>query len=114
MNRPAHLPPDVDVLDVQQLLAQQADPLLLDCRNTDEYAIAHIEGALWIPMDELEHRLSELVTHRQRHIVVFCHHQQRSAMVCDWLRAKGYPRVQYMRGGIDAWAALVDSSLRRY
>ena len=114
MTEPTPLPLQIDVRDVQQLLDQQEDLVLLDCRTPDEYAQVRIEGARWIPMDEIEHRVSELAGDRQRRIVVYCHHGRRSELVSDWLRTKGFASVQSMRGGIDAWAAQIDPSLRRY
>ena len=114
MNASAELPAAIDVQHVRQLMDQQADFLLLDCRAPEEHALVRIDGAKWIPIDDLEHRATELAAERQRHIVVYCHHDRRSAMVCDWLRTKGFSRVQYMRGGIDAWAAQIDPALPRY
>ncbi len=114
MSQPTPLPLQIDVHEVQQLLDQQADVLLLDCRTPEEYAQVRIEGAKWIPMDEIEHRVTELAADRERRMVVYCHHGRRSDMVSDWLRTKGFPRVQSLRGGIDAWAAQIDPSLPRY
>jgi rhodanese-related sulfurtransferase len=114
MNASADWPAGIDVQEVRQLMEQQTDLLLLDCRTAEEQALVRLDNAKWIPMDDLEHRVGELAGERERHIVVYCHHDPRSMMVSDWLRTKGFPRVQYMRGGIDAWARQIDPSLPRY
>jgi rhodanese-related sulfurtransferase len=52
-------------------LAQPQPPLVLDVRNADEFVgeLGHIDGAVLIPLPELEKRLDELVPHRERRIV---------------------------------------------
>ena len=105
---------EIDVKGVRQLLDEEAEFLLLDCRNPDEREFAHIQKSEFIPMNELPNRVSELEPHRDRHIVVYCHHGGRSDRVCQWLRSQGFSQVQNMLGGIDAWAVEVDPAIRRY
>ena len=108
------LPMDIEVQAVQRLRDEQADFLLLDCRERDEHALVHIDGAVLIPISEIAQRFSELEPHRERHIVVHCHHGGRSMQVTQWLRRQNFPRVQNMAGGIDAWSQQIDPSLPRY
>ena len=108
------LPSDVSVHEVKQLLDSEQPFLLLDCRGQDEYDLVHLEPAKLIPMDELQHRVSELHCHRTSRIVVYCHLGGRSQMVTAWLRQQGFTQVQNMAGGIDAWAQQIDPSLPRY
>lgn len=110
---PDDLPLETDCRSVVAKQSANADMLLLDCREADEYEFVRIEGTHFIPMSELQQRAAELHEHRERHIVVFCHHGGRSLMVARWLRAQGYS-AQSMDGGIDAWAAEIDPNLPRY
>jgi rhodanese-related sulfurtransferase len=87
-------------------------PLLLDVRENDERAAARIEPSVHIPMNEIPGRLEELP--RDRPIVVYCHHGQRSAMVAGYLERAGFSRVSNLTGGIDAWSLRVDPSVPRY
>ena len=57
---PQDTPFDVDVHDVKQLLDSGALPLLLDCRETQEYELVHLEGATLIPLSEFPGRLVEI------------------------------------------------------
>ncbi len=88
--------------------------LLLDCRTTDEYAVAHIDGSRLIPMQELPARLAELESWRDKPIVVHCHHGMRSLKVAQWLREQGFSFAQSMTGGIDAWSTEIDPAVPRY
>jgi rhodanese-related sulfurtransferase len=94
--------------------AVSSRPLLLDCRTADEYAIAKIEGAVLIPMQEISERVSELEPWRDKPIIVHCHHGVRSLRVTHFLREKGFSQAQSMKGGIDAWSVEVDPSVPRY
>jgi len=108
------LPLHIDVRSVKDLLESDEDFLLLDCREPHEHAVARIEGAKLVPMNEIPARLAELEPHRQRRIVVHCHHGGRSLRVAMWLRGQGFALTQNMTGGIDTWTLLVDTSLTRY
>ena len=43
-----------------------------------------------------------------------CHTGTRSQAVVKWLKSQGYNYAVNVLGGIDAWAALIDRSIRRY
>lgn len=88
-------------------------PLLLDVRNPDEWALVQLPDSTLIPLGALEDRVAELEPHRERPIVVLCHHGVRSLYGAEYLRSLGF-RATSMEGGIDAWAAQVDPSLPRY
>ena len=88
--------------------------LLLDVREPDEHARAHIEGALLVPMGELEARRGELEPWRDRPVVVHCHVGGRSARACATLSAWGFQKVENLSGGIEAWSLTVDPGVPRY
>jgi len=88
--------------------------LFLDVREQDEFDFASLSGSTLIPMSEIQERVSELEPHKDKAIVVFCHHGGRSTQVMMWLAQQGYENVKNMTGGIDAWSQLVDSTVPRY
>ena len=108
------LPMEIDVQSVKTLLDEQADFLLLDCRESTEYETAHIEGAMRLPMSELMKRADELKPHQSRRVVVHCHHGGRSLQVAQWLLQQGFAQVQSMQGGIDVWSQEIDGTVPRY
>jgi adenylyltransferase/sulfurtransferase len=85
---------------------------LLDVRDEVEGQISQIAGARVIPLGQLSVRLGELDP--QAEWVVFCRTGVRSARAADLLRKAGFARVLNLRGGINAWAQEVDSSLYTY
>jgi rhodanese-related sulfurtransferase len=79
--------------------------VLLDCREDEEWAAGHIDGAVHVPMNEVPARLQygpgELTPERQ--IVVVCKVGSRSAHVAAWLNNNGFDAVN-LDGGMLAWA----------
>lgn len=108
------LPLEIEVQSVKQLLNEQADFLLIDCRETSEHEHCRIEGSQLIPMGETQTRVNELESHRQSRIVIHCHHGGRSLQVTNWLRSQGFAGAQNMTGGIDAWSLEIDQDVPRY
>lgn len=107
-------PVEIDVHEVKRLRDSEADLLLLDVRELDEYRTAAIEGSLLIPLSEFGARLDELEPHRGRRIVVHCHHGVRSMRVVAALRGRGFDTAQSMAGGIDIWSEVVDPAVPKY
>jgi len=103
---------EITAQDLRDEWQGNPDLLVVDVREPHEYEIAHIDGAVPIPLGELPDRLAELDGHRE--IVTHCHHGARSFKALEILKSAGFSKVRSLRGGIDAWAVNVDPSLPRY
>lgn len=100
---------------VKAMLDDGRSMLLLDCRTPNEWAMAHVEGATLIPMQDIPARVVELEELAEdREVVVMCHHGQRSLQVTAWLRQQGFEEAMSMAGGIDRWSLEIDPSVPRY
>ena len=75
--------------------------MLLDVRTPAEFAAGHIEGALNIPVQELEERMNELVP-RERQLVVYCRSGARSHRAKGLLEPAGYASVHDL-GAMSSW-----------
>lgn len=95
-------------------MRQRNEPfLLIDVRELDEYAIAHIDGAILHPMSAAVDWATSI--DRDTTVVVMCHHGMRSAHVAATLTQRfGFRNVANMSGGIDAWSLLIDPNIPRY
>ena len=88
------------------------EPLYVDVRSPGEYAGGHVDGALNIPLDQLQRRIGELGGDRSREIVLYCASGGRSAMACGLLHQLGFERVRN-GGGVGALALTCGRPIRR-
>lgn len=96
-----------------------AGALLVDVREAIElqqasFPLPHVHLPLSILARDLFDALPPELQDKDREIIVACHHGQRSAQVTAWLRQNGWINVHNLVGGIDAYAAEVDSSVPYY
>jgi rhodanese-related sulfurtransferase len=87
--------------------------ILLDVREPWEFHTASLADSLPMPMGDVPSR-AHAELDPDAHIVVVCHHGQRSLSVAMWLRAQGFESAQSLAGGIDAWSRLIDATVPRY
>jgi rhodanese-related sulfurtransferase len=92
---------DVSVEQAWGLIQSKPDLVVLDVRTVAEYEEGHISGALNIPVQELEERLSELDSSVE--YLVYCRTGNRSSVAVQVLMAGGFDRVYHMSRGITAW-----------
>lgn len=104
--------PEIDVQQLHERLEGESPIVLLDIRESSEWAICRIEGARHLPLSEIGNRIEEIP--EDRPVVVICHHGIRSELLVRRLRALGYDWLANLRGGIDAWARRIDPTMRRY
>ncbi len=90
----------IDPRQYQQQFPAETPHQLIDVRTAEEFASGHIPGALNIPVQELEQRLSEVETGQP--VVLYCRSGNRSAQAAQILGDAGYGQV-YDLGGIAAW-----------
>lgn len=89
---------------------------LLDVREPWEVQVAHLPGALVVPLGLLEGELEQGIAGLEpaNPVVVFCHHGVRSAAALEMLRARGFADARHLEGGIEAWSRTVDRGVPRY
>ena len=84
---------------------------VLDVRERWEYDLAHLPGAILIPLGELAQRAGELDPARP--LAAYCHHGMRSLHALRVLRGLGFQDLSHLAGGIEAFSRL-DPSVPRY
>lgn len=91
--------PRPDLTEAKKLVADGA--LLVDVRSPGEYAAGHLDGAVNIPVDQVERRITEFGP-RDRPVVVYCRSGARSAAAARSLTAAGFARV-VDAGAMSSW-----------
>ena len=85
---------------------------LVDVREPHELEISRLPNATNIPLGQLAARLSELDSAED--MVLFCKSGARSTRALELLTSAGFKKVKNLKGGINAWAREVDTSLPIY
>ncbi len=76
---------------------------LLDVRRQEEWDAGHIEGAIHIPLHELEQRIGELEHLRDQELIVYCRSGNRSAQACMFLEMMDFKNPVNLKGGLLSW-----------
>lgn len=69
-------------------------PLLIDVRSEHEFATASVEGAVNLPLGQLEQRIRDVAVDPRTPLVLYCASGARSGMGCMMLSAMGYTDVR--------------------
>jgi len=97
--------------DVPDFMDDTPDALMLDIREREEFARVRIAGSLNVPRGILESAAEwnyaetepELVTARDKPVLVICRSGNRSALACEVLTMIGYSDVRSVKLGIKGW-----------
>ncbi len=95
---------------LNELLQSGAKPLLVDVREDAEFAAGHLPGALHIPLGQLPQRLAEIGAGSQP--VFICRSGGRSMAACQIALRANIRSPANLEGGMLAWAASIDPSVR--
>jgi sulfur-carrier protein adenylyltransferase/sulfurtransferase len=92
---------EIDPSRAQELLEADDPPALVDIREQWELESGRIAGSEHIPMGEVGSRLDP---NRDRRLVLYCAHGNRSLRLAKAMTEHGFENVVSLAGGIAAWA----------
>lgn len=93
----------LDVQSLQERLATDAAPRVLDVRTPAEFETSHIPGAYNVPLDTLREHRAELRRHLDDDVVLVCQSGGRAAQAEEALAGAGLPGLCVLDGGMVAW-----------
>lgn len=77
--------------------------IIIDVREQEEWDAQHIEGAILVPLDQVESRLSEFAEYKDQPVIMQCRSGRRSHLAGVALIKAGFTKVYNLEGGILAW-----------
>ncbi len=92
--------------EAQEMLAAQADVILLDVRTPQEYEKKHLPDAVLLPIEDLRNGKLDALPDKNAKIIVYCWTGRRAEDAAALLTEKGYTNV-YEMGGIVNWSGSV-------
>jgi rhodanese-related sulfurtransferase len=102
VSRPFRRTSEVGTFEAVQLINRR-DAVVLDVRETGDFAAGHIANARHVPEAQLNERIGELEKFKARPIIVSCRTGTRAPAVAGALRKRGFVEAVALRGGIAAW-----------
>ena len=97
---------EISVNELAHLIKNKKCANLVDVRNPDEVKEFNIEGSQFIPLAELEERISEI--DQTSPIFLICKSGNRSAKAAEILKTKGMTEITNVIGGMDDWKNNID------
>ena len=85
---------------------------LLDIRTREEHEAVAIPGSLLMSQETMQEILSRWP--RSEPFVIYDHQGKQCLDAAAYFAGHGFEQVRCLRGGIDAWAQEVDTTMRRY
>jgi rhodanese-related sulfurtransferase/TusA-related sulfurtransferase len=87
--------------DLERKIAANENIVIIDVRESAEYAFNHIPSAISIPLGELEDRINEF--NKQEEIIVVCRTGNRSDLAAQKLSDNGFANVINVVPGMIGW-----------
>jgi rhodanese-related sulfurtransferase len=84
-------------------LINDTDAVLLDIRETAEFAAGHIINAKSLPLSKLTEEIESMVKDKSKQLIVYCKSGAQSVAACQTLLKSGYENICYLKGGLFAW-----------
>lgn len=92
--------------ELQSKLEVNENMVVLDVRETAEYAFNHIPNAISIPLGELEARMNEL--NQDQTIYIVCRTGNRSDLAAQKIAENGFSNVLNVIPGMSQWTGKTD------
>jgi rhodanese-related sulfurtransferase/TusA-related sulfurtransferase len=95
--------------ELQQKIESNQSPVILDVRESAEYAFNHIPDAKSVPLAELDDYVNEL--DKEFEIYVVCRTGNRSDLAAQKLASAGFTKVFNVVPGMNEWKGPTEKSL---
>ena len=77
--------------------------VLVDVRDTAEFAAGHATGARNVPFDQLEQKLATTVKNKSVPLLLMCATGTRAGRALATAKKLGYEQAQVVSGGLKSW-----------
>lgn len=92
---------NINYRQLKRMIKETTDIQLLDVRSVQEYNEGYINGAISIPLFELEKKAEKILKNKNQKIIVYCKSGARSIKAIKILIKKGYTKLYNLEGGLE-------------
>ena len=82
--------------------SMEANAVLLDVRTPEEHKNGYLEGAVLLPLAELESKITKKIPVKNTPIYIYCRSGRRAGTAVETLKAMGYTDLHNLGGLKDA------------
>ena len=93
---------EIPAADAAAMYRNGDDLVYLDVRESSEWNLFRIPGAVHIPVGRVREAVREVIP-PDRRVIVYCARGGRAAQAAATMRELGYRSVAIIRGGVAAW-----------
>ena len=79
-------------------ISMENNAVLLDVRTPEEHKSGYLEGAVLLPLAELESKISSKVSGKNTPIYIYCRSGRRAGTAVEKLKAMGYTDLHNLGG----------------
>ena len=83
-------------------ISMETNAVLLDVRTPEEHKSGYLEGAVLLPLAELESEISSKVADKNTPVYIYCRSGRRAGTAVEKLKAMGYTDLHNLGGLEDA------------
>ncbi len=94
---------EISADEVRRMQQAGSDFALVDVREPADHAAGAIPGAVNIPRGELELKIDQVTSDKEKTIVLYCGGGSRSALAAQSLKKMGFRNPLSLRGGYRGW-----------
>ncbi len=94
---------EIDTATAESRIRDNADAVVLDVREPDEYEQGALRDVVHIPRGHLEAQVEGRIAERDAEVLVYCAGGVRSAFAAKTLGELGYTNVKSIAGGFGKW-----------
>ena len=92
---------EIDYSEAKQMLKNDKEILLIDVRSPQEYKESHLDGAINLPLYDIEQQAEEKIKKKDTPIIIYCQSGSRSRKAIQILKQEDYQNLYEIEGGLD-------------
>ncbi len=83
------------------MLKNDKEILLIDVRSPQEYKEFHLDGAINLPLYDIELQVGNKIKRKDTPMIIYCQSGSRSRKALQILKQEGYQNLFEIKGGLD-------------
>lgn len=93
---------NLSLKEIREIMQNNKNVILVDVRSKQEFLEGHLDGAINIPLYDLEQCCECKLKNKDAIIITYCQYGMRSKKAIMQLKRHGYKNLYHLKDGLDA------------